>query len=213
MANPFFQVRGTPGSGKTTLMRLLHAQILAHDPGAIVEIIEGWRKEPGIEIGSEDLLVKRMKTYPFNSPHNNYLLFENAQETYWDGYLWDTLFKDGVQRGFPPFTILFCSYGNPGLRPVDYDNGTQLVLSSLARASLNPRNRYIYPRYPPIGLLFSREEFDDAVDRFKTPDRNSIFVNQELRQTLFEWTMGHAGAIADLLSMLCQRVSSTFHDY
>ena len=35
---PHFQVRGIPGRGKTTLMKLLHAHILSQDPGAVVEV-------------------------------------------------------------------------------------------------------------------------------------------------------------------------------
>jgi len=93
---PFLQVRWTPGSGKTTLMELLHAYILLNDRNAIVEVIKRWRKEPGIEI--EERISKRIKTYPFIVPRNHYLLFDNAHSTYWDALLWEDLFKDIVQR-------------------------------------------------------------------------------------------------------------------
>ena len=55
-----FQVRGTPRSGKTTLMKLLHAHILSQDPGAVVEVITGWEKESQTEIG--DPIVQRVHT-------------------------------------------------------------------------------------------------------------------------------------------------------
>jgi hypothetical protein len=88
---------------------------------------------------------------------------------------------------------LFCFAAiNPTARPVDYDDGTPLVLYGGARMSLTPyRNSTSDSEYPPIGLLFSREEFDEAVDRFKRLDRDFIRVDQELQQMLFEWTMGH----------------------
>jgi len=61
--------------------------------------------------------------------------------------------------------------------------------------------------HPPIGLLFSREEFDEAVNRSPSSDRDFICMDEDLRQTLFEWTMGHADAIRDLLNKLCDVVS------
>ena len=48
---PLIQVRGTPGSYKTTLMELTHNCILSNDPEAIVEVIKVWPpKEPGTTI-------------------------------------------------------------------------------------------------------------------------------------------------------------------
>jgi hypothetical protein len=61
-------------------MELLHAHILSQDPEAIVEIIKGWPKEPGTKI--KDRIVQRIETYPFAGPHNNYLLFDNTQDSY-----------------------------------------------------------------------------------------------------------------------------------
>ena len=58
--------------------------------------------------------------------------------------------------------------------------------------------------HPPIGLLFSREKFDKAVNCSPSSDRDFICMDEDLQQTLFEWTMGHAGAIRDLLNKLCE---------
>ena len=187
-------------------MELLHAHILSQEPSAIVEVIKGWGKQPGTEI--EDRIHQRIKTYPFTGPHNHYLLFDNAQDTYWDAFLWENLFKDTVQRGSGPRAILFCSYGSPSTRPVEYDTGNPLHLDDSARISLTPhRVDTSDPEFPPIGLLFSRAEFDEAVDRFKGPDHSCIRMDEELRQTLFEWTMGHAGAVGDFLWKLSRVVS------
>ena len=57
----------------------------------------------------------------------------------------------------------------------------------------------------------SREEFEEAVNRFKGPDHSRIRMDQELRQMLFEWTMGHAGAVGDLLYKLPRVVSPAHH--
>jgi hypothetical protein len=156
-------------------MELLHAHILSQEPGAIIEVIKGWRKQPETEI--KDRIRQRIKTYPLTGPHRHYLLFDNAQDTYWDGFLWENFFKDIVQRGSGPRAILFCSYGSPSTRPVDYDNGTPPILDGSARISLTP---YSDSDFPPINLLFSRAEFEEAVDRFKSPDRSRIRMDEEL---------------------------------
>lgn len=186
-------------------MALFHAHILSQEPEAIVEVIKTWPKEPGTKI--QDRIHERIETFPLTGPQNHYLLFDNAQDTYWDGDLWENFFKDIVQRGIGPYGILFCSYGSPGRRPVEHDNGTPLVLPDSARISLTPYPDTSDSEFPPIGLLFSRKEFDEAVDRFKGPDSNHIRMDQELRQMFFEWTMGHAGAVADFLYKLSRVVS------
>ena len=188
------------------LMELFHTHILSQEPEAIVEVVKGWLKEPGTKI--EDRIHQRIKTYPPTGPHNHYLLFDNAQDTYWDGFLWENFFKDIVQHGSGPCAILFCSYGSPSVRPVEHNNGTPLVLHDSARISLSPDCIDTSDsEFPPIGLLFSRAEFEEAMDRFKGPDRSCIRMDQELRQMLFEWTMGHAGAVGDLLYKLSRVVS------
>jgi len=198
------QVRGTPGSGKTTLMELLHDRILHHDRAATVEVIKGWAKEDGTTI--QDRIHKRIKSYSAGSG-KLFLLFDNAQTTYWDAPLWENFFKDVVQHGSGPLAILFCSYGSPSDRPVEYDEGTPLILPPGSRISLTPHDGPDHSGFPPIGLLFSREEFEEAVDRFRGADGTRIHVEQELRQILFDWTMGHAGAVGDLLVELSRMVS------
>jgi hypothetical protein len=184
-------------------MELLHDHILKHDRTATVEVIKAWPKEPGTTI--EHRISQRIKTRPWFSSRKVHLLFDNAQDTYWDELLWENFFKDTVQHGSGPLAILFCSYGSPSIRPVEYDIGTPPIIPPTARISLSPF--YDHSGFPPIGLLFSQEEFEEAVDRFRGPDSSRIRVDQGLRQKLFEVTMGHAGAVGDLLKKLAQMVS------
>ena len=131
--------------------------------------------------------MRESKHTPPTGSHNHYLLFDNAQDTYWDGFLWENFFKDTVQRGSGTCAILFCSYGSPSTRPVEHDDGIPLVLHDSARISLTPhRIDTSDSEFLPIGLLFSREEFEEAVNRFKGPDHSRIRMDQELRQMLFE---------------------------
>ena len=187
-------------------MELLHDHILNHDRAATVEVIKGWPREDGTTI--QDRIHKRIKSYSASSG-KLYLLFDNAQDTYWDVHLWENFFKDVVQHGSGPLAILFCSYGSPGTKPVEYDEGNPPILPLSSRISLTPSHDDTNDSgFPPIGLLFSREEFKEAVDCFRGADVTRIRVEQELRQILFEWTMGHAGAVGDLLTVLSNTVSS-----
>lgn len=177
-------------------MELLYVYILTRNPAAVVKIIKSWPEQTGADL--EERIKGRI---PPSDPQNTYLLFDNAQDTYWDSDLWEYYFKDKVQRGSGPFAILFCSYGSPTYRPVLYARGAPLVIEACARMSLQPAI-CTHPRHSPVGLLFSREEFNEAIDRYKGPDRDAVRMDEELRELLFVWTMGHPGAVADLLFML-----------
>jgi hypothetical protein len=112
--------------------------------------------------------------------------------------------------------LLFCFAVMEAHAPSQWSTTTGIRLSYMAvHVSLTP-----YPNvtsdsgFSPIGLLFSREELEEAVDCFKAPDGSRIRMGQELRQMLFEWTMGHTGVVGDLLYMLSRVVSpAPLHDY
>ena len=161
-------------------MDLLHNHILSENHDPYVEVINEWPKES--ETDWNPHLIKRVKSYPTVGPGTRYLLFNNAQDTYWDVSLWENFFKSVVQCLHGPFfAVLFCSYGNPGERPLDYDSGTPLRLPSGACISLTPsHNDSLGLQYPPIGLFFSREEFEEAVDRYRILDRGLIHVDEDL---------------------------------
>jgi hypothetical protein len=181
-------------------MELIHARILSEEPEAVVEVIKSWTKAPGTHV--EERMSTRIKTYPFRSPGKNYyILFDHAHESYWDTAFWETFFKDSVQHGSGPFAIIFCSYGSPSPEPIDHEDGTPVRLPPCSRVSLTPHTCND-PHHSPVGLLFSQKEFNETLERFRGPDHDVIRLDQELQEMLFEWSMGHAGAIGDLLSLL-----------
>jgi len=61
----------------------------------------------------------------------------------------------------------------------------------------------------PIGLLLSRPEFEEVIYRFKGPYCVAVCLDDDLRELLFDWTLGHVGAIVDLLSELARQASDT----
>lgn len=185
-------------------MNLLHAYILSQEPAAVVEVIISWQKPQG-STTLEERLRERIKALPSTRPANTYLLWDNGQDTYWDGELWEQLFKTRVQGREGPLVVLFCSYGSPTYRPVTYDHGTPLILGRSARISLRPDTGQLQ-NHTPVGLLLSRLEFQEVVERFRGGDHTAPRLDSDLQDMLFDWTLGHVGAVIDLLVLLTRKV-------
>jgi len=144
--------------------------------------------------------------YPFTNPQKTYLLFDNAQDTYWDTDLWENFFKDRVQLKVGPTAVLFCSYGSPSYRPIQYKHGTPLRLAPCARMSLKPTH-CDHDYHKPFSLLFSRPEFEQAITLVKTFDGQRLQMENILRDTVFTWTAGHAGAVGGILECVASKAS------
>ncbi|KAK2459536.1 hypothetical protein APHAL10511_008442 [Amanita phalloides] len=191
------QVRGTPGSGKTTLKDLLHDYILQQNFHASVESIESWATHPGEDIYT--IVTRVDPAYP--SPLvPTYLLFDEAQDTYHDVNLWNNFFKrvhDGAFNNY--YIVLFCSYGSPSPQPVMYDRGgTPLALNPAARVSL-------WHAANPVGLLLSQTEFEEVAAKYKP----SLKLHPGLLDYLFHLTAGHVGAVVSLLAIVAYQVRSS----
>ena len=131
-----------------------------------------------------------------------YILFDNAQDTYWDTALWESFFKDHQQRRNGYRIILFCSYGSATKRILDYDHGTPFLVRPRARVSL--RRTTVAAGCEPVGLLLNREEFDDVVDRSPV-----VLLGPDLQDFIFDSTDGHVGAVISMLEALSSLVSAS----
>jgi hypothetical protein len=149
---------------------------------------------------SEHLLLTRLREVDPAFPRDNglvFLLFDEAQDSYGDELLWNYFFKGVADGDYPHYrVILFCSYGSPSSRPVDYHIGTPLVMRDTARISL-------WPTKGSIGILLDHSEFDEVVSRFERP----LNLHSDLRDSIFNWTVGHVGAVVELLRLISNQVS------
>jgi hypothetical protein len=128
-----------------------------------------------------------------------FILFDNGQDTYWDEQLWENFFKDHQQRPNGYRIILFSSYGSPTKRPVKYAHGTPPLVPPRARISLQRQN---HPSIgEPVGLLLTREEFDDVVEH-----ADKVILDPHLQDFIFESTDGHVGAVICILEALSFQV-------
>lgn len=81
-----------------------------------------------------------------------------------------------------------------------YEHGTPPLVPPRARISLK---RQHHPSIgEPVGLLLTREEFDDVV---KQADK--VILDPHLQEFIFESTDGHVGAVIGILEVLSFQVS------
>lgn len=175
-------------------MKLLHAHILQEEPSAFVKTQHSW---PPQDSGSA--LDQRLKVVDPAYPRRDglaFLLLDEGQDSYSDHILWNAFFKGVSDGGYPRNrVILFCSYGSPSSRPIPHRIGTPLALRDAARISL-------WPTEKSIGMLFNRSEFDEVVARFERP----LNLHADLQDLIFDWTVGHAGAVVELLRLISYQV-------
>lgn len=190
-------MRGTPGSGKTVLLHLLHRQIRKTYPQAFIRRFDSWLPQGKIEFPSIESRLREVDPrYPRDQI--SFLLLDDAQDTYWDKLLWIDFLKE-VHGGMSTYRVaLFCSYGSYTSRTFD-SPGTSFKLRAAACFSLRPSIGSSY------GILYSHKDFFQVVKRF---DPVFAKLDKKLLERIYEWTAGHAGAVFELLHFI-QEVSIT----
>jgi hypothetical protein len=196
-------VTGTPGSGKTTLMHLLHSVIIENRPNARVFVINGWSSSELQHLDSlKDCWSKKIDGWDGYRKDDFYLIDE-GHTSYWDQSLWKD-FKDQFQRtsvANAPHVVLFCNYYEDlhkpyGIVPPSLGDGKL----TLARIMLPPNN----DKYTtPVGLLLDWKEYVGVLDRFTS---NRLLLDDELKHFIFEFTAGHIGAVRAMFAYLIKTV-------
>ena len=126
---------------------------------------------------------------------NTVFIFDEAQLTYVDGDLWSRFFKsmrDHKNRR----AIIFTSFGSPSSRITIA--GFPIHLSDHQRVTLRAVQHD--DNLPPVGLFFTRTEFNDLVS-LRYPSANYPFHTSFLDR-IFDITNGHVGAIVDFIGTI-----------
>ena len=208
-------VRGTPASGKTRLSELLRdyyrkegrraflikrwEELNFKDPwGSLVELVEKWNDEaqdaPTTTSQSEQDLSWVLTS-------NTIIIVDEAQMTYDDDTLWNTILKERqTPNAYYKFQLcLFCSYGSPAAGP-DKTFFTPVKLSNRQRISLTPQSQQ---NSPPIGLFYDKEEFEDVVLRMLTFQYEERFnFDEGALEYIFALSNGHPGAVTSIVDVL-----------
>lgn len=197
------KVRGTPGSGKTVLTRLLASHIKQQDP-TVDRILRIFRWPSIAGRGDYDVILKEKG---WVEHEKTVFIFDEGQTTYDDEGLWNDFFKSihegkGLRRA-----IVFAGYGSPtsrviikGVTPMNLPDHQRVTLRHVAHGD----------GLSPAGLLFTQSEFNDLVDNyFRSPD-SDLYFDQSFFDALFEITNGHVGAITDFITIISAHDVSPF---
>ena len=193
MFSEFLQVRGTPGSGKSTLAKLLGRHFRVQEPNVRVIWISGWNRDDVAECGGWYAYLQKQKGWI--PKESTVFIFDEAQESYKDGELWNDLFK--CIHDYPDHrAIAFASYGSPS----SFINieGTSILVLPTARISLLPTTHGDH--LPAVGLLFTHAEFDELVSR-QYP-YSEYYFHPSFLDTVFGITEGHVGAMYSFLNII-----------
>ncbi|KAF8638655.1 hypothetical protein AX17_002036 [Amanita inopinata Kibby_2008] len=187
------QVRGTPGSGKTVLLHLLHQRIRQDYPEAFIRRFFSWPRSTE-NLGISDRLRNLDPEYPRNQI--SFLLLDDGQDTYWDDLLWNGFLKDVYAQGTKYRVVAFCSYGSSASEAFEPPRGTPPVLHQAARFSLWQDSGSMG------GLLLRPNEFKEVVTRFDPLCRK---LDQGLQDHIYAWSGGHVGATTELLCFILEK--------
>jgi hypothetical protein len=193
----YCQVRGTPGTGKTSLCQLLARHIEEQEPLTDVILISTWTYD------ADDLRYDRWGRHlkeiqSWVQENRTVFIFDEAQVTYDDSNLWNDFFKNITQYSHCR-AIVFTSYGIPTtkiyIRPF-----IPMIIPDHQRVTLRPIQHTIMDELPAAGLFFTRKEFDNLVSaKYPSPQ---YWFDTSFFDTLFDITEGHVGATIDFIQVV-----------
>lgn len=169
---------------------LLYRHIKREEPQTQVFWIDSWPKDGDWQ--------NRLETeYGWKIDDGSVLIIDEAQLTYEDTGLWNTLFKpfSAYPEQYDNRIILFANYGSPAGAAV---GGTTMVIPPRQRITLRPVDHD--NGIVPIGLFLTPTEFDEFISKQYPPASYSF--DQTFLRWIFHLTLGHVGAIEDLLHVV-----------
>ncbi|KAF8316527.1 hypothetical protein F5887DRAFT_1150370 [Amanita rubescens] len=200
MEERLIYVRGTPGSGKSTLLNLLHQHILQKDPKAFVCVTWSWPPgNLGLSAEQKSDSYFCLKAIIPDFPRRTspaFLLMDEAQESFGDGYLWNGFLKNIIDNPSCYRVVVFCSYGSVSTPVKSIDGGTPTDLDKAACMTLWPSK--VNKGTEIHGLLLDWDEFSEVVLQFN----EELAIDLDLSQEIFEMTAGHVGAVIGLLRLI-----------
>lgn len=200
-------VRGTPASGKSVLSLLLRDHFRRN--GRRVFLLGTWKQCLDDVDGSghwtrlAKVLGSKYQNVADFFADKTVIILDEAQGTYRDTTFWDYVVKDirgGV--GYNVKLCLFSSYGSPsaGLPYNPSDHRTPIDFALRQCVSLTP---VIAEGLSPIGLFYTRHEFDDVVTKLcRSGPVLKYRIEQDARDYVFNLTNGHPGAVGSIVQYI-----------
>jgi hypothetical protein len=209
------RVRGTPASGKTTVMNLVVNQLLEnYGKEKPIHVLTDWNESKVDGKGGWGAYLKHKTGVHGNQwlTYPAYLVIDEAQVSYWDAELWTDFFKRIVPL-VSPYILLFTSYGSPGRGFVGFSEKrhmqTPLIFAPEQQISLRADEniRYYDPwradlLLTPVGLLLDQDEALEVVTLITKHMQPRPSLTEDLKKGLALFSGGHIGLLESLLRAL-----------
>jgi hypothetical protein len=196
-------VRGTPTCGKSTLASLLCQYYKKNKIPAV--LIDSWPKEDSNK-SYYAVIAEQAKDDGYSMPPksdlpnaNMLVVLDEAQMSYYDSGLWLGLIKRHVGARHGLRICLFVSYGSTrGPEAGAFGAGSPLHnIPTQQQVSIVKSD---LPDAPPIGIYYTRDEFDDAARRICKS--LSLRLDDDAIDYVFSLSNGHPGAVTGIIGMI-----------
>jgi hypothetical protein len=189
------------------LTRLLAQHIHQQDPAVHIIPVVGWPLKEVRENGGWLSYLQYEKGWV--QGEKTVFIFDDAQLSYEDIDLWGEFFVN-IEAYDDLFAIAFASYGSP---TSNLSSPTSSLSSPTSSPSIQVTPFFVCDSQrvtlrpidhgdglDPVGLLFSRMEFDELVSKqFSSPEH---YFHSSFFDAVFDLTGGHVGAIHDFVRII-----------
>ncbi|KAG6813152.1 hypothetical protein H0H92_013558 [Tricholoma furcatifolium] len=190
----FLLVRGTPGTGKSSLCQLLARFIRILEPTTTVIHLRSWPSSDSNE--PRDWRQLFLPT-PGTDPKFTVLILDEAQLSYSDKDLWVNFLRLIHVNYRHCRAILFASYGSPTTRIKIERSPTPIAIPVEQKVGLRAAKHQ--DGLAPAGLLFTRAEYDELIS---ATYRSDCMFDDTFFENLYIATNGHIGAILDFVRII-----------
>lgn len=204
------RVRGTPASGKTTLMRLVANKLFeTHGKTTPIHVLTGWKYDE-LRSNWESYLEKVTGVHGRKwLVYSIYLLIGEAQTTYSDSTLWSSFFKNIEPWLGGPRVILFSTYGTPGntaFEPIDVPEYRAVPMRFGPKQEISLRTdespgwcSSSWSSFIPVGSLLEKDEVLTRFAKYLLPQ--TVSLTEDLKKGLALSSNGHLGLLTDLIHL------------